>query len=406
MKAQQLSVSQVNHFVKSVLANNPLLKRLTVTGEISNFKWHSSGHLYFSLKDATGRLSCVMFRSDAQKLTFMPQDGMHVVATGRIDVYERAGAYQLYVHQMKPAGVGDLYLAYEALKKDLAQKGYFDPGFKKPLPDEIRKVGVVTAATGAAIHDIISVIRRRDPGVAIVLSPAQVQGKGAAASIVKALHRLETRDDVDVIIIGRGGGSMEDLWAFNERPVADAIFESEKVIVSAVGHETDFLISDEVADLRAPTPSAAAEMVTDDRTALYETLARFAAMLARQMTDVLSERRATLNQLRENLLFYSPRRLLSQQKEQLDLYTGLLKRAIHEQLRTKRSTLTMREEQLLALNPKRILSRGYAMVYRDGKVVTSARDVQAADELCIVFGDGEAIVKVIGGERVNGDEEV
>lgn len=401
----KLSVSQVNHFVKTVLSGNALLKRLVVEGEISNFKWHPSGHLYFSLKDAAGRLSCVMFRSDAENITFMPQDGMHIVCRGRIDVYERAGVYQLYVKSMKPAGVGDLYLAYEALKNKLDAEGYFDKSQKKPLPSVIRKIGVVTASTGAAIHDIISVAKRRDPSVAILLSPAQVQGKGAADSIVRAMARLEARDDIDVIIVGRGGGSIEDLWAFNEEAVAKAIFHSDKVIVSAVGHETDVTIADLVADLRAPTPSAAAELVTEDRLLLQSALANLTVRLGKVAHAVFDEKRGAVAAQKERLLYYSPKRLMNQEKRQLKVLGDRLVRAVSIQIKAKKTALNILNTYLSALNPENVLARGYAMVYDDKKLLVSAAGASSGDSLRIVLRDGEITARVTAtdGEVKNGE---
>lgn len=260
MEPRIATVSQINGYVKKILDNNIILNNVWVKGEISNFKHHYSGHLYITLKDEGGVLKSVMFRTSAQSLSFEPSDGMKVLARGRISVYEAGGSYQLYIEEMIPDGVGELYIAYEQLKKRLDEEGLFDNRYKKSIPPFPKTVGVVTASTGAAVRDIINVITRRCPMTEIIIYPAQVQGSGASKSIVKAIEYFNALDCVDTLIVGRGGGSIEDLWAFNEEETARAIFNSHIPIISAVGHETDFTIADFVADMRAPTPSAAAEI--------------------------------------------------------------------------------------------------------------------------------------------------
>ena len=267
---QALSVTQVNLYIKDVIARDDILCDVLVKGELSNFKAHSSGHMYMSLKDESGVMRAVMFRSAASKLTFRPQNGMKVIAHGRISVYERDGQYQLYIDDMQQEGQGDLYVAFEQLKQKLAAEGFFDPVHKKPLPKYPKRVGVVTAPTGAAIRDIINVLTRRFSYADIVLYPVLVQGENSAASIVGAIEYFNAQRSADVLIVGRGGGSIEDLWSFNEEVVARAIYNSEIPIVSAVGHEIDFTIADFVADLRAPTPSAAAELVVPSQIELAE----------------------------------------------------------------------------------------------------------------------------------------
>ena len=268
-----VSVTQLNEYVRRTLASDPMLRGLSLRGEISNFKRHTSGHLYFSLKDENARIACVMFRQHAFGLRMQPRDGMRVVLDGAVSLYAQGGQYQFYAESMRPDGVGDLYLRFEQLKAELEREGLFDPSLKKPLPLLPRTVGVVTSPTGAAVRDIVSVSSRRNPGVHLLLCPASVQGDSAAGEIVRAIKTLDRLPEVDVIIVGRGGGSIEELWAFNEEAVARAIFACRTPVVSAVGHETDFTIADFVADLRAPTPSAAAERavpVRDDLLAEVE----------------------------------------------------------------------------------------------------------------------------------------
>lgn len=391
---RQLTVTEVNHFIKTILSTNSILKNLAVEGEVSNFKWHSSGHLYFSLKDEGGRINCVMFKSDAAHLQFVPEDGMHVVAHGRIDVFERSGQYQVYVRKMEPAGVGDLFLAFERLKKDLEQRGWFDPRQKKPLPETIQTVGIVTALTGAAIRDMISVIHRRDPQMAILVAPALVQGKDASVSIARAIARLDAEPGVDVIIVGRGGGSMEDLWAFNEMPVAQAIHRADKPVISAVGHETDFTIADFVADLRAPTPSVAGELAAEDSTLAAEALMAMADRLAMAMDGRIFDYRDQLERWRQLFVARSPENEISQGRQALDVLSDRMNAAMGHELTVYRERLAALQRQLEVLDPRNVLRRGYAMVRspEDGRLIKNAAAAQQSNRMVLTFADGEVEV--------------
>ncbi|MHB8962752.1 MAG: exodeoxyribonuclease VII large subunit, partial [Saccharofermentanales bacterium] len=315
-----ISVSQLNRYVASVLDSDPNLSGIQVTGEISSFRRYPSGHLYFNLKDASCSVSCVMFKSSADTIRFHPEDGMKVIVDSRASLYDRDGKFQLYVNFMKQDGVGDLYAAFELLKQKLQAEGLFDAEFKKSIPLLPRRIGVATSASGAVIRDIINVLGRRFPGFNLLLAPVKVQGEGAAASIVKAIETFNQRDDIDVIIVGRGGGSMEDLWCFNDEAVARAVFASCIPIVSAVGHETDFTICDFAADLRAPTPSAAAELVVPVRQELEDRLRSSRAMLKRHLSNHLDYSRLRLHHASGSVFLTNPSNLYSRQLDKLSDY--------------------------------------------------------------------------------------
>ena len=396
MITRALSVTEVNHFIKTMLDANSVLKKLLLEGEVSNLKFHSSGHLYFSLKDAQSRIACVMFRSNAQTLKFRPEEGMRVTVRGSVSVFERGGQYQVYVKAMEPQGLGALYQAFEQLKRKYEALGWTDPEAKRPMPDVVETVGIVTSPTGAAIRDMISVIRRRNPGIKIILRPALVQGETAAADIAAGIAELSARPGIDVIIAGRGGGSMEDLWAFNEAAVCEAIHQSKVPVVSAVGHETDFTIADFVADFRAPTPSVAGELVAEDQSVVRERLAALELQINRGMTARIQAYRQTLAALTLRLNHSSPENAVCEERMALDLAQDKLLRGMLKILEDHRRRVDLAEKRLEILNPDNVLKRGYALARMEsGALLTSATQARAQERLRLKFYDGEVVAAIV-----------
>jgi len=371
------TVSQVNNYIKRIFDANTILNNIWIKGEISNFKKHYSGHMYITLKDEGGVLKAVMFRSSADKLGFMPQDGMKVMARGRLSVYEAGGAYQLYIEEMQRDGMGDLYLAYEKLKKKLMEEGLFEEGYKKPIPKCPKRVGVVTATTGAAVRDIINVITRRFPLAEIVIYPSLVQGAGAAPDIIRAIEYFDRTKSVDVIIAGRGGGSIEDLWAFNEESVARAIFACSVPIISAVGHETDFTIADFVADMRAPTPSAAAEIAVPSATELIASISVMKSRIINAITKQNENRRLRI----KSLSLKSPIDRVRQYSLRVDSYAKSMEQNMNMRILEGRKNFGQLAAKLDALSPLAVMARGYAVASKeDGSVVRSAGDLASGEE--------------------------
>lgn len=377
------SVGQVNTYIKNMFAQDYMMNRISVKGEVSNCKYHPSGHIYFTIKDSAGTLSAVMFAGNRRGLKFRMQEGDTVIATGSIEVYARDGKYQLYAREIEPDGTGDLYLKYEALKRELEEMGMFAPEYKKPIPKYASRIGIVTASTGAAVQDIRNIANRRNPYVQLILYPALVQGEGAAESIIKGIQRLDLLG-VDVIIVGRGGGSIEDLWAFNEEPVARAIFECQTPVISAVGHETDTTIADYVADLRAPTPSAAAELAVFDYRAVKEQMTSYDARMKRLLSQRLEVTRLALDRLGMRLRYFSPAgRLRENRKYAADLWEKLQGLA-ENQLTRNRHRVALLAEQLEGLSPVRRLSLGYSYISdAAGAAVTDAAKIKQGDILDI-----------------------
>lgn len=365
-----------------------MLKRIYVKGEVSNCKYHTSGHIYFSLKDETGSMACVMFAGSRSGLSFRMQDGQSVIALGSISVYERDGKYQLYAEEIILDGAGLLYEKFEALKRELAEMGMFAPEYKRPIPAFSRKIGIVTAPTGAAIRDIQNIAHRRNPGVQLILYPALVQGKDAAPSIIRGIETLDACG-VDVIIVGRGGGSIEDLWAFNEESVAYAIFRCSTPVISAVGHETDFTIADYVADLRAPTPSAAAELAVADVSGILAQMEQYQLQLVRRMTDRLLDKRTRLSEISGKLQFLSPQNQIREQRQLLIEKEEKLQYRMANVLENKRHRMLIYIERFRGLSPLDKLKQGYAYVAdAQGKTVTSTKQVKPEDMLTIYVADG------------------
>ena len=390
------SVAQVNSYIKNMFAQDFLLRRLSVKGEVSNCKYHSSGHIYFTLKDGGGTLQAVMFASQRRGLNFKLAEGQQVVVKGTVDVYERDGKYQLYASEIELSGRGDLYLRFEKLLKELEEMGMFDPQYKRPIPRFAKTVGIVTAPTGAAIRDIMNITNRRNPYVQLVLYPALVQGENAAESIVKGIQMLE-RHRVDVIIVGRGGGSIEDLWAFNEEIVAQAVFDCQIPIISAVGHETDTTIIDYVADLRAPTPSAAAELAVCDISALFVRLDTIKRTMERQLRSKIHLYRERLQKWEARLAKDSPIGRIRERRAYLVALEDRLQNGMKEHLKERRHRLALYIEMLKGLSPLDKLNQGYSYVTDEkGNTVNDIQKVQVEDRLQIYVKNGKIHAKVFG----------
>ncbi|MDD2268531.1 MAG: exodeoxyribonuclease VII large subunit [Eubacteriales bacterium] len=392
--ASVLTVSQINGMIKKHVESSPYLKSVYIKGEISNLTVHTSGHYYFSLKDSGSVLKCIMFRAAATKLVFAPENGLNVICRGRISVYEQGGYYQLTVEAMKPDGVGELYIAFEQLKKKLNAEGLFDRKYKKPLPKTPYRVGIVTSPTGAAVRDIIKISRRRFPPAKLLLYPALVQGEGAAASVIRGIEYFNRTDSADVVIIGRGGGSIEDLWAFNDENLARAIFRSAIPIVSAVGHETDFTISDFVADVRAATPSDAAQLCLPEIETCHTRLTNVARRLCDSQLSNISERRSALALLKNSKPLTSPFNTINDRRTKLvDLESSLFS-AIHYSLERKTTSAEHIGEKLALLDPFSPLKRGYAIAFGKDGAVTRVGSLETGDELKLKFADGEVDTRI------------
>ena len=389
------SVSDVNRYLKDLLAREPLLSGLSVRGEISNFKQYPSGHCNFTLKDANSALKCVMFRSRAQYLRFLPQNGMQVVAGGTISVYERDGVYQLYVDSLMPEGTGDLALAFEQLKKKLSAEGLFEQSRKQPLPAFPKKIGVVTSPAGAVLRDIYRVSKRRWPSVQLVLYPVQVQGEGAAEQIARGIDFFAEEYAVDVIIAGRGGGSMEDLWAFNEEPVVRAIAACPVPLISAVGHETDFTLADFAADVRAATPSQAAELAVPDRAEVNRQVENLTSQLTRQMRREIDLRRQRLDHVLQSRVMRQPQSMLAERRQRLDFLLAGLQNTAKQELQNKSHGLKLLLNRLAAINPAAVLGRGYGIVTKQDKLVSSINAVEIDDEIQLSLTDGSLKARVL-----------
>lgn len=384
------TVGQINRYIRNLLENDFILSSLLVKGEISNFKAHSSGHLYFTLKDASGALSCVMFRQDAAGLPFEPENGMQVVVYGHVSLYEKTGQCQLYAEFLEPLGIGALQVAFEQLKEKLAAEGLFDGDFKREIPKNPSCIAVITSPTGAAVRDILQIVKRRDPNVKVAIFPTLVQGEQAAADIVRSLKLVNEWGKADVIILGRGGGSMEDLWCFNDENVARAVFASEIPVISAVGHETDFTITDFVADMRAPTPSAAAELATMPLSERREAFHRLELRLERDVSALLTSCRRRLDLLKSRPVMERPLERIyrtmmdmeeTQQRLDKEMTNRLMQRAERWQYLTNR---------LEAASPLAVMSRGYVMaVASSGKLLTSVKQVEVGDRVTLHLQDGK-----------------
>lgn len=383
MRKNVYSVGQINTYIKNMFAQDFMLNHISIKGEVSNCKYHTSGHIYFTLKDSAGTISAIMFAGNRRGLKFQMKEGDKVVVTGSVEVYERDGRYQLYAREIELEGAGNLYLKFEALKQELEEMGMFAPEYKKPIPKYARRIGIVTAQTGAAIKDIQNIAKRRNPYIQLILYPALVQGDGAVPSIINGIRALDMLG-VDVMIVGRGGGSIEDLWAFNEEEVARAIFECETPVISAVGHETDTTIADFVADLRAPTPSAAAELAVFDYYATAEQLQDFQSRMERALRQKLEAARMRLSHAQTKLRYLSPEHKLRENRKYAADLEERLRQSMEQLIGEKRHTLALLSGQLEGMSPIKKLSQGYSYVADEsGNALTDASKVKIEDTLSI-----------------------
>ena len=397
-----LSVTQINEYLKMLLDGDRVLSSVFVRGEISNFKLYASGHAYFTLKDETGQLKSVMFRSYASRLPFLPSDGIRVIAHGRVSVYEATGQYQLYADELIPDGAGSLALKFEQLKRRLQEEGLFDEARKRPLPPMPMRIGVITSPSGAAVHDIMNILKRRFPCAQMILFPSQVQGAEAPEQLIMGLEFFRITELVDVIILGRGGGSAEDLWAFNDEMLARAVAESPIPVISAVGHESDFTICDFVADKRAPTPSAAAELAVPEQGEILRMLAMRKERMSATLDKRIREEKRFLNQIAESRVFSHPEQLLDGFRMRVADREDRLERALNALLTQKKNRMAQVSAKLEGLSPLSVLARGYAAIGKEGKTVQSAFDVAPGDTLDIRFSDGTVRASVERKEELNG----
>lgn len=390
-----LTVTQVNTYIKSIFDEDINLNTVIITGEISNFKNHyRTGHFYLTLKDEKSSIKAVMFSSANRRLRFMPEDGMQVVAVGRISVFERDGQYQLYIEDMMPSGYGNLNLAFEKLKQKLSEEGLFDEKHKKELPSCPMKVGVITSPTGAAIEDILNVLSRRFPLAEVIFEGVEVQGVNAAPSIVKAINKFNLTKAADVLIVGRGGGSIEDLWAFNEESVARAIFNCDIPVISAVGHETDFTIADFVSDMRAPTPSAAAELAVPDMREHLACVTSIKRFLRSDIENKIASEREKISRLVSSKSFIKPEDMVKSQRQYLDNLVMSCESMAEIIIKKHRLDFSSLVSKLDAMSPLKVLSRGYLMATKNGDVITSAEKAEVGDNICLHFKDGKRICEV------------
>lgn len=388
------SVTEITRHIKCLMEADGVLHSVFVRGELSNFKRHYSGHCYFTLKDGTAQIKCVMFRSRAQYIRFAPADGMQIVAGGNVTVFERDGQYQLYAERLLPEGIGELQLAYEQLKSRLEQEGLFAAAHKKPIPAFVRKIGVITSATGAVLRDIYTVTKRRNWQVALCLYPVQVQGAEAAGEIAHAIEVFNRYYPVDVLIVGRGGGSIEDLWAFNEERVVRAVYNSEIPVISAVGHETDYTLTDFASDLRAATPSQAAELAVFDHAETVRRIRSLKGELFLKARQVLEGKRTRYALCANHRVFREPETLLAQKREILDRQIQRFYQVAELDFFNKQNRLQSALEKLELLNPLGVLKRGYAVVKRNERLIASAASLKEGDEVKVVFADGSVKARI------------
>ena len=389
------TVTQINNYIKAILDKVPVLQNVWIKGEISNFKLHSSGHIYLTLKDEGAVLKAVMFKSAAASLKFKPADGMKILARGRISVYEAGGQYQMYIEEMEAEGTGDLYAKFEELKKRLSDEGLFDEKRKKPIPKFPAKIGIVTSPTGAAIRDMVNVLRRRCPMVSAVIYPCLVQGENASRSIVEGIEYFNSHKNVDVIIVGRGGGSIEDLWAFNEEITARAVSASLIPVISAVGHEIDFTICDFVADLRAPTPSAAAELAVPDIIELKRAIDSYSNRLSISLKSKLDSQYRQLELLSKRSVFTRFNKILEEREQTIDFMFDRFLNAYKNKAEVAEKLFSALCGKLSALNPLSIFERGYCTALKDGKAINCINQVETGDKIILRVTDGELDCDVI-----------
>lgn len=388
------SVNELNAYVKRLLDNDDNLKHIFVTGEISNYKAHYSGHLYMTVKDESSSVKAVMFAGNASRLRFRPENGMKVLIFGTVSLFPRDGSYQLYINDMQPDGMGALSIAFEQLKKKLSSEGLFSEEYKKPIPRFPKRVGVITSETGAAVQDIFNVLSRRYPSAQVILRPAQVQGEGAAEDIARAIYEFNEREAADVLIVGRGGGSVEDLWAFNEEIVARAVFASQIPVISAVGHETDYTICDFVADLRAPTPSAAAELAVPDKLELKSDLISYKQRILGAVRNMINTERNKLSAIEKSGALRDPVTKLNESRRELMYFSERITNLTVSAVKNNRMKYAALVGKLDALSPLGVIARGYALAEQDGRVLTSVKATDVGKDVSIRLSDGVLTTKV------------
>jgi len=400
MAQNVLSITQLNEYIRSRMDSDPLLTQVAVRGEISNYKLYPSGHHYFTLKDESSALRCVMFKGNAMRLRFRPENGMQIIAMGKVTVFPRDGAYQLYCTAMAMDGVGDLYAAFEQLKKKLANQGLFDPGHKKALPKFPGTIGIITSSAGAAVHDMLRILRKRYPLSRVRLLPVRVQGAEAPGEIAAAIRYANYHQLADLLIVGRGGGSIEDLWAFNDERVAYAIYESDIPVISAVGHEPDVTISDFVADLRAATPSNAAELAVPDQDGLKQSLDAMASAMASALNRQIKTAQQHLHVLSQSPALKSPTGYIEQREKSLELLKNRLISAQNQNIDRKNARYVAAVSKLDAMSPLKVLTRGYSMAQTErGEVLRSVRQVELGERICISLSDGSLSATVMKKEE-------
>lgn len=395
-----LTVRDVNKYIKTLLDYDELLSNLRVEGEVSNYKRHSSGHLYFSIKDNSGKINCVMFKSDTYSLAFEPMDGMKVIIEGYVSVFEKNGNYQLYVKSMKKKGIGRLYEEYNRLLEELKAQGYFDQAKKKSIPSFVDTVAVVTSPTGAAIRDIISVIKRRNKNIKIIVCPVTVQGEGSGEEVAQMIYDINRLKLADVIITGRGGGSIEELWAFNERVVAQAVYDSAIPVVSAVGHETDFTICDFVADFRAPTPSVAGEVVSEPLDNIVYTVEVYEKKINNSLNGLIDKYTEKLNNIINKPVMKRPNAYIENMEQYIDTLKDNIDLSLYNKINLLKHKVDSGEKLINSLSAVSVLERGFAIVESNNKVITSVNDVNVKDEISIRMKDGKlnSVISEIEGE--------
>lgn len=400
MNRRYITVTQLTYALKRLIEDNLLLEDVWVRGEISNFTLHTSGHLYFTLKDESACLKCVMFKAQAYYLRFKPVEGMAVSARGRISIYEKSGQYQLYVEELEQTGLGALYQAFEKLKRKLEQEGLFDPKRKRPLPPLPNQIGLITSPTGAVIHDMIKILRRRSPNLDILIFPAQVQGEEAPLSLVKALNDAGRFTALDLVIIGRGGGSFEELWAFNDERVARAIADFPKPVIAAVGHETDFTIADFVADLRAPTPSAAAELAVPEQVSFKRNLASLTKRLRQSINRKIQNYRRDLEKIMRSRVLLDPKQPYHIRRQELDLLSEKMIGLLNQALKLERARYYKVIGKLDTLSPLATLQRGYAIAQKkDGMFIKHTAQVEIGEEVKVILASGELVLNCL--QKIN-----
>ena len=395
MKPEPISVTELNRYMKDKVDLDEFLNNVLVKGEISNFKHHYTGHMYFTLKDENSLIKCIMFKTYTGHLNFNPKDGMKVVVFGTVSVFERDGVYQIYCKAMQDDGMGNLYTAYKELKEKLEKEGLFNSEAKKPIPYMPKVIGVLTSKTGSVIRDIINVSTRRNPNVYIRLFPVPVQGEGAAEKIADAIKLMNDKKLADVLILARGGGSLEDLWPFNEEIVARAIYESQLPVITAVGHETDFTIADFVADLRAPTPSAAAELAVPDMQEVYRKLETYQNRLKQSLKKKVEFMRLRYEKCMKSRVFTDPTRQINEEYVKIDMLIKKIENSIRQKVNTNKNKAIEVIARLDTLSPLKTLTRGYCITQKSGKVIKEAKALNIADEIDLRFSDGNRKAKVI-----------